>query len=559
MQEWQQERKEKLADLTLGTHIFAYLIAVVIFVSKEPVQIYNLYSSTIKFIGVLLPAAGFILLDAYFLHRRDRQRAVLIWNVVKHLALLVLITLVFLRNGRDMTASGLYLLPVVLSCLTLGRGWGLAFAAAATGCLVVLTGIFPSTAPGHGIDLSLVFGGLFFLAAWFLGGIIEIEKKTTEGLSRMAHEDSLTGLANHRSFQENLKREVETALTTRQTLSLILADIDFFKRYNNTFGHKQGDEVLREMGDLLQEHLPAGAFLARYGGEEFAVILPAVPLKEADQIARRLHQAVAGYAFPGETEQPFEKLTISVGVATLPDHARNLQELLEAADEALYSSKWTGRNKVRCYLAVLERLSRSAKKNDLGMIQSLRTLMTIINARDRYTYGHSERVAHYAGKVGEKMGVSLEELRQLEYGAFLHDVGKLEILRETLNKKEPLSQAEWDLVHQHPLWGAEILKPIKTLQPIIPMVIHHHENFDGSGYPDGLQGEEIPFFARILRVVDSFDAMTTNRPYRRALSVKEALKELDHCRGRQYDPRVVDAFREVLTASGKTASLVDYF
>ena len=122
------------------------------------------------------------------------------------------------------------------------------------------------------------------------------------------------------------------------------------------------------MGNLLQKHLPAGTFLARYGGEEFAVILPAVPLREADEIARKLHQAVAGHAFPGETGQPFGKLTISVGVATLPDHARNLQELLEAADEALYSSKWTGRNKVRSYLAVLERLSRSAKKNDLGMI-----------------------------------------------------------------------------------------------------------------------------------------------------------------------------------------------
>ena len=558
MQEWQQERKEKLADLTLGTHIFAYLIAVVIFVSKNPVQLDNLFFSTIKFIGVLLPAAAFILLDVYFLHRSGRERAVLIWNVVKHLALLVLITLVFFRNDRDMTASGLYLLPVVLSCLTLGRGWGLSFAAAATGCLVVMNGVLPPTAP-RGFELSLIFGGLFFLAAWFLGGIIEIEKKTTEGLARMALEDSLTGLANHRSFQEKLKKEAETALTTRQTLSLILVDIDFFKRYNNTFGHKQGDEVLCEMGNLLQKHLPAGTFLARYGGEEFAVILPAVPLREADEIARKLHQAVAGHAFPGETGQPFGKLTISVGVATLPDHARNLQELLEAADEALYSSKWTGRNKVRSYLAVLERLSRSAKKNDLGMIQSLRTLMTIINARDRYTYGHSERVAHYAGKVGEKMGLGFEELRQLEYGAFLHDVGKLEILRGTLNKKEPLSKAEWDLVHQHPLWGAEILKPIKTLQPIIPMVIHHHENFDGSGYPDGLKGEEIPFFARILRIVDSFDAMTTNRPYRRALSVKEALQELERCRGKQYDPRIVDALREVLTDSGKTASLLEYF
>ena len=171
--------KEKLADLTLETHIFAYLIAVVIFVSKNPVQLDNLFSSTIKFIGVLLPAAAFILLDVYFLHRSGRERAVLIWNVVKHLALLVLITLVFFRNDRDMTASGLYLLPVVLSCLTLGRGWGMAFAAAATGCLVVMNGVLPPTAP-RGFELSLIFGGLFFLAAWF-GASSKLKRRQQRG------------------------------------------------------------------------------------------------------------------------------------------------------------------------------------------------------------------------------------------------------------------------------------------------------------------------------------------------------------------------------------------
>ncbi len=564
MQAWQQERKVKLADLTLGAHVMAYLIAVVIFLCNERLYAFTLYASnlyitTVKFISVLIPAAAFILLDVHFLHRDSRERSVIIWNTAKHLALFLLIVLVFVRNGRDLSLSGLFLLPVVLSCLTLGRVWGMAFAAAATGCLVALTGIFPPTDQGQSIDLPLVFGGIFFLAAWFLGGIIEIEKNTTAGLAQMVHEDSLTGLANHRCFHEKLKKEVETALTNKRPLSLILVDIDFFKRYNNTYGHQQGDRVLREIGALLQENIPAGAFLARYGGEEFAVILPAFELKEAADIARKLHQAVAKHTFPGEADQPFEKLTVSAGVATLPDHARNLQELLDVADEALYSSKWTGRNKVRCYLAVLERLSRSAKKNDLGMIQSLRTLMTIINARDRYTYGHSERVAHYAGKVGEKMGLSLEELRLLEYGAFLHDVGKLEVPREVLNKTGPLSKTEWDFVRRHPVWGAEILKPIKTLQPVISMIMHHHENYDGSGYPHGLKGENIPLFARILRVVDSFDAMTTNRPYRRALSSEEALEEIGRCRGLQYDPQVVEAFIEALTSSRRTFSLLEYF
>lgn len=560
MQDWQRERKEKLADLTLGAHIIAYLIAVAVFICNKPIHINhmnNLYDATIKLSGILFPAAAFILLDVFFLYRKGHSLTA-IWNVVKHLALFLMITLIFLYNEKDLTSGSLYLLPVVLSSLTLGRGWGVAFAAAASGCLVALAGFFTTTAFTQGIEMPFVFSGLFFLAAWFLGGIIEIEKKTTANLARIAHEDGLTGLANHRFFYERLKREVEAALANNRSLSLIFLDIDFFKYYNDTFGHQQGDLVLREIGKLLREALPADTFLARYGGEEFAVILPATQLKEAAEVARKLHQAVANHAFPGEKCQPFAKLTISAGVATLPDHAKNLQELVDAADEALHSSKWTGRNKVRCYLAVLERLSRGARENDLVLIESLRTLMTVINARDRYTYGHSERVAHYAGKLGEKLGLSLDELRLLEYGAFLHDVGKLEIQREVLSKTGKLSKTEWDIVRQHPLWGAEILKSIKTLQPVIPAIMHHHENYDGSGYPDGLKGAEIPIFARILRVIDSFDAMTTNRPYRRALSKEKALEEIALCSGRQYDPQVVEAFREALNETNNTISLLDY-
>ena len=152
----------------------------------------------------------------------------------------------------------------------------------------------------------------------------------------------------------------------------------------------------------------------------------------------------------------------------------------------------------------------------------------------------------------------MDELRLLEYGAFLHDVGKLEIGRDVLNKTESLSKTEWDFVHQHPLWGAEILKPIKTLQPVIPAIKHHHENYDGSGYPDGLKGESIPFYARILRVIDSFDAMTTTRPYRRAQSREKALEEITKYSGQQYDPKIVDAFRAAITETGNTVSLLDY-
>ena len=185
------------------------------------------------------------------------------------------------------------------------------------------------------------------------------------------------------------------------------------------------------------------------------MLLPALQLKEAAEVARKLHQAVANHAFPGEKCQPFAKLTISAGVATLPDHAKNLQELVDAADEALYSSKWTGRNKVRCYLAVLERLSRAARKNDLVLIESLRTLMTIINARDRYLrpFGAGRSLR---GTARKKPGLSLDELRLLGMVLSCMTWGNWRSAGGFKQTGE-LSKSEWNIVRQHPLWGRKSL------------------------------------------------------------------------------------------------------
>jgi diguanylate cyclase (GGDEF)-like protein/putative nucleotidyltransferase with HDIG domain len=551
MQVWQKERKEKLMELVLVTHIITYLITIGVLVMYES----NPFTFKNALIGLSLvtPATIFIILDYFFLQRDNGKHTQLYWNIIKHTGLFAIITLVFSRHqGKYLDIMGvLFLLPVVLACITLGRKWGLVFAGISASAILALNITFNSYMSNQHFEVLLALSGIFFLVAWFLGGIIDIENRTTIQLSKMANQDELTGLANHRYFQEMLTWSVEEAQRLNYHLSLIFIDIDFFKRYNDAYGHTQGDLLLHDIGRLLEKSVPSSAFIARYGGEEFAVILPKAKINEANTLANKLREAVINHKFNGDISQPYQKVTVSAGVANLPYHAKNKQELLEAADEALYSSKFTGRNRVRTYLAVLDRLSQTVGESDKDLVNSLKTLMTVINAKDRYTYGHSERVVHYAKLVGQRLGMAEENLRLLEYGAFLHDVGKIEIPRELLNKNGSLTQEEWNIMRQHPSWGAEILKPSQVLLPVIPMVLHHHENYDGSGYPNGLKGNEIPLFAGILRVVDSFDAITTYRPYRVPLTLDEAFKDISRNSGWYYDPEVVDAFLDVMKLSGK--------
>ncbi|MDI6631491.1 MAG: HD-GYP domain-containing protein, partial [Thermoanaerobacteraceae bacterium] len=180
------------------------------------------------------------------------------------------------------------------------------------------------------------------------------------------------------------------------------------------------------------------------------------------------------------------------------------------------------------------------------LLNSMRTLLMVVNAKDRYTYGHSERVLSYALALAEKMGLSGEEKDLLRYGAYLHDIGKIEVESPVLNKPSFLNKKEWELMKKHTVWGSELIQPLVAFREILPIIRSHHENYDGSGYPDHLKGEEIPLLARILRLADSFDAMTSNRPYRKALTFSEACAELERYAGALYDPELVPLFLEAV-------------
>jgi HD-GYP domain-containing protein (c-di-GMP phosphodiesterase class II) len=196
------------------------------------------------------------------------------------------------------------------------------------------------------------------------------------------------------------------------------------------------------------------------------------------------------------------------------------------------------------YFSVFDNLDVEDDEEEL--LNSIRTLVSVINAKDRYTFGHSERVTDHAMKLAARFGLPQEQIHLLGYAAFLHDIGKIEIDRQVLNKVERLTDEEWKMIQHHPEWGSKIVKAMPKLRPIVPVILYHHENFDGSGYPNGLKGHAIPILARIIRVADSYDAMVSHRPYKKSLSMAEALDEIRTYSGTQFDPELADVFIEMI-------------
>jgi len=240
------------------------------------------------------------------------------------------------------------------------------------------------------------------------------------------------------------------------------------------------------------------------------------------------------------------KLTVSVGIAVYPKNTTNCWDLIKLADEAMYEAKRTSKNKVELYFSVFKDFQKELDESEQSMVGNVKTMLALINSKDRYTYRHSEQVVYYAELISAEMGLPAEEVKNIKMAGFLHDIGKIEISQETLNKIEPLTSEEWALIRRHPSWGANIIRPFSSLNHLVPLILHHHERHDGKGYPFGLSGENISLGARIIAVADSLDAMTTERPYKRAKTFEEAVEELKRGAGTQFDPKVINAFLQVL-------------
>ncbi|MBO8171349.1 MAG: diguanylate cyclase [Bacillaceae bacterium] len=367
-----------------------------------------------------------------------------------------------------------------------------------------------------------------------------------EKLKEKANCDELTGIYNHRYFQQALKEELKKA-GTDHSLSVLFLDIDHFKKYNDTYGHQVGDQVLQQFAGIVASNLPEKAIFARYGGEEFVVLLPDTDSREAYNVAENIRKKIQKASFTGMSVMPYGCLTVSIGLSTYPEISPDGEALVRNADQALYAAKRLGRNKSKIYSIKTDAPKDvAALRSDQELHQLVDSLMSMLKNKDLPTYDHSMRVCQYALAFAEWLNLSSEDRRTLEFGAILHDLGKMEIPREILNKKDSLLDHEWEWVKKHSEYGESLLKNIPELKSILPLVRHHHERYDGKGYPDGLKGEEIPFLTRLLTIVDSFDAMTTNRGYQQTKTYNEAIEELSRCASTQFDPYLLEEFIKML-------------
>jgi diguanylate cyclase (GGDEF)-like protein/putative nucleotidyltransferase with HDIG domain len=360
-----------------------------------------------------------------------------------------------------------------------------------------------------------------------------------------ANIDGVTEIYNHRYFQERLNAEIDRASRYDRTLSLVMLDLDYFKAFNDNWGHQEGDKVLKWFAHICADCVRNIDVLARYGGEEFVVILPETGTREALAVAERIRQSTDKFSV---TEFGKNRgVTVSAGVATFPDHARTRHALILSADAALYSAKQRGRNRCLAYdenCTTLQHVSTSHVKALLATddVAALEALAAVIDARDEYTKGHSHSVMEVSVAIGEKLGMSEDELDTLRSASLLHDLGKIGTPEEVFDKSSSLDGKERAQIESHPGLGSQILRRVQQMSSVLPGVRHHHERFDGKGYPNGLAGTNIPLVARIIAIADSYDAMTSPRPYRDAMTHAEALAEIRHCSGSQFDPELVEAF-----------------
>jgi len=432
---------------------------------------------------------------------------------------------------------------------------------------------------------------------------ISERKKAEEERERLLAElevraitDSLTGLYDHAHFYQRLSEEIDRSKRYNHGFAVVMMDVDDFKRFNDSRGHQAGDGMLRLVADCIRSGVRSSDIAFRYGGDEFAAILPHADSSKAraaverinGRITKRLKQIDGGSAV---------RLSLSAGVACFPDDGTAADDLVRLADAALYSAKWVARardimgqrediqslisalvsrrggvegsaggaifrpealheQQARIVSSVASSIAVALK--DAGVCQALEdpdlqvlaTVGAAAEIKDRYIRGHPERTSEGAAALAEEMGLSPERVRDIRIAGLLHDIGKVTVSESILNKPGKLTKREFASIKAHPIVGASLVSQVKGFERLVPIVRHHHERFDSKGYPDGLTGEEIPLEARILSVVDVFDALKHQRSYREAMSSEEAIAELERGAGTQFDSAVVEAFLALVKTRG---------
>jgi diguanylate cyclase (GGDEF)-like protein/putative nucleotidyltransferase with HDIG domain len=493
------------AGVALSLFCCLYVGAFTVVSWAEPNRPAILAVVVVAILGSLLIAR--IPVEGLMWHPRRREAFFLAWSA----GLIAIVTAVtVLDGGLSSPLAALYFLPLVFGALSYPTGSMIALAildvAAYAGVGVVVGGVSAT-------DVALV-GMSLVCASWMCAWQARSHEHARRELAGVSLVDPLTGALNRRGFDERFDAELNRAARAGEAVGLILLDLDDFKRTNDSLGHAAGDAQLRWAVRTMTTTLRPSDAVGRIGGDEFAILVPGGAARETGLLADRLQAALA------------EGAPSSIGVAVYPADGQDRDAVQQLADLDLYAVKQ----------------ARAAQRVAAGP-RELSWAATLADAVDRrmgIRHEHSVTVSRYAVLIGERLGFDEGRLDALRLAAVLHDIGKIAVPESVLRKAGPLTTSERVLVTRHSAVGADMVTRIEGLQELAPWVRHSHEHVDGSGYPDGLRGDEIPIESRILLVADAFDAMTSDRSYSAAMEVDVALAELRRCAGRQFDAACVD-------------------
>ena len=421
---------------------------------------------------------------------------------------------------------------------------------------------------------------------------------TFQKAQEQAITDGLTGVKTHRFLMEALSSEWKRSTRANRPFALVLMDLDRFKFVNDFYGHLEGDVVLQRVGHILEQNCRRSDVVARYGGDEFVILMPETTIEQARQLANKLRGWVASDPLLRD-----KNITASFGIAGFPVHGSTPQELIQVADSSMYLSKHQGGNSVssaeqgdsvdhkrwkrdvlEAYLGVtlkrlfstgpeafdeiyrrLEQFTRSLEESAGGtedgvpsaVVETVTALALAIDAKDQYTQGHSQKVSAYAAMLAQAVGRSPSEVEEIRLAGLLHDIGKVGIPEAILNKSGTLNTSEWETMKTHADLGARILAPLQAMGQIRKMIRHHHEFYDGTGYPDSLEGEDIPYGARVIAIADAYDTITSERTYKKARTPEDAFAELKRCAANQFDPEIVRVFVEAMRRTPRATAESD--
>lgn len=374
-----------------------------------------------------------------------------------------------------------------------------------------------------------------------------------EQMYREARIDTLTNVYNYRFFNEKVKSEFEDCRD--DSLGLLFIDLDDFKLYNQLYGTTEGDKALRLIADIIRQAVGDSGMVFRYSGKVFAALLPHYDGRQSELLARVIRKRLDTFNASQERKS-IKPLTFSCGICVSPYTAASYKELIDHADLAVYSAKEAGKDRIILFkggspsaiqrasdraLSIIENASRLSTAYQSNM-NTISALTAAIDSKDHYTYKHSRNVALYSAILASAAGMNEEQIKMIYEAGLLHDIGKISIPEQILSKTGTLTSQEYDVMRNHVNNSIEMIRHLPSMDYVIPAAVGHHERWDGSGYPRGLAGQDIPLSARCLAIADAFDAMTTDRSYRKGISVALAMEQIEINAGTQFDPELAELF-----------------